>query len=90
MKIGDEEGLRWLQGIMREIATLRVGATRRELLVIFEPDGGLAPIPNPRFVHRRYPIKIDVTFAARADGEEREDDRVTTLSKPYLALKTMD
>lgn len=95
-KVSDEDGGRWLRRILSEIQTIEVGSTRGQLLETFEPDGGLSPIPNPRFVHRRYPIKFDVEFSPRAPRKagniemESEDDVIVSISRPYLGTKKVD
>ena len=96
-RVSDEEGLRWLSHVMSEIRAIKIGDTRRRLLEAFEPDGGFAPIPNPRFVHRRFPIKVEVRFSPAAKQKkgklseiESDDDLIVSISRPYFEAKTMD
>jgi hypothetical protein len=96
-RVSDEEGLRWLSHVMSEIRAIKIGDTRRRLLEAFEPDGGFAPIPNPHFVHRRFPIKVEVHFSPAAKQKkgklseiESDDDLIVSISRPYFDVKTMD
>lgn len=96
-RVSDEEGLRWLSHVMSEIRAIKVGDTRRRLLEVFEPDGGFAPIPNPRFVHRRFPIKVEVRFSPATKQKkgklseiESDDDLIVPISRPCFEAKTMD
>ena len=95
--VTNEEGLRWLLRVMAEIRAIKIGNTRRRLLETFEPDGGMVPIPNPHFVHRHYPIKVNVQFASATKGKkgkpsevESDDDVIVSISGPYFAEKAMD
>ena len=96
-RVSDEDGARWLWSVMTEIRTIKVGNTRRRLLETFQPDGGLAPIPNDRFVHRRLPIKVIVRFSPATRGKkgkssevESDDDLIVSISSPYLSEMAMD
>jgi hypothetical protein len=99
MGVSDEEGIRWLRRVVSEIGAIHAGDTRRRLLATFRPAGGFAPIPNPMFVHRKYPIAVDVRFspATPAKGKksqpsevESDDDVIEWISRPYFAEDVMD
>lgn len=62
-EISDEDGVTWLRRILSEIEAIRVGAARRHLLEAFRPVGDVMKNRYSRFVHRRYPIVLDVRLA---------------------------
>lgn len=75
----------WLVRILKEIETIEVGMTRNDLLKIFETEGGLSHRIQRTFVHRKSPfIKVDVTFKPVGETDNRLDDKIMTISKPYL------
>ena len=84
-----------ISAILRESGTITPGTTRAELLKVFTTEGGLSTATHRSFVHRRCPyIKVDVEFtpSSPAQGalDERPNDTVKTISKPYLAWSIED
>jgi hypothetical protein len=84
-----------ISAILRESGKITPGTTRAELLKVFTTEGGLSTATHRSFVHRRCPyIKVDVEFtpSSPAQGalDERPNDTVKTISKPYLAWSIED
>ena len=85
----DQAHLQWLSKSLDSIHTIKVGMTRRELLTLFREDGGLQFIPI-RYVYKGCPvIKVDVTFTENDTGDLM-NDRIKSISKPYLESPFFD
>ena len=85
----------WLAKSLREIQSIRVGMTRRELSKVFVTEGGLSNRTFRRYVYRGCPlIKVDVEFtpagAAEDKGREHPEDRIIKISRPYLEKSILD
>lgn len=82
----------WVLKVMSEIGSVRAGMTRKELLKVFGEEGGLSTRTNRTYVYKgcRY-IKVNVVFL-RVDADEQEsaDDKIVSISGPYLAYAIMD
>jgi hypothetical protein len=82
----------WVLKVMSEIGSVRAGMTRKELLKVFGEEGGLSTRTTRTYVYKgcRY-IKVNVVFS-RVDAEEQEsgDDKIVSISGPYLAYAIMD
>ena len=75
--------LQWLSKSLLSIQTIKVGMTRRDLLTLFREDGGLQFIKSERYVYKQCPIiKVDVSFST--DTSDHLNDRIESISKPYL------
>ena len=82
----------WVLKVMSEIGSVRAGMTRKELLKVFGEEGGLSTRTNRTYVYRGCPyIKVNAVFS-RVDTEEQEsgDDKIVSISGPYLAYAIMD
>jgi hypothetical protein len=85
----DQEHFQWLLKSLDSIQTMKVGMTRRELLTLFREDGGVQFVPI-RYVYKQCPvIKVDVAFTAN-DAGDRSNDRIKSISKPYLESPFFD
>jgi len=84
LQSGDDQAhLRWLSETLTSVQAIKAGMTRRDLLTIFKQDGGLQVGPE-KYVYKQCPIiKVDVTFTA-SDTGDNQDDRIKSISKPYL------
>ncbi len=87
----------WLQARMTEATSVKPGATRADLLKIFEADGGLQRIPAARYVLITcHLIKVDVEFeppeppSADQPVPADADLKIATVSKPYLEYPAKD
>ena len=78
-----------IDSALKEIAKIKAGMTRAELLKIFTTEGGLSSRTWRRYVYKACPyIKVDVSFRA-LDGSKdptRESpmDKITQISTPFL------
>lgn len=91
----DEEHTEWIASALRSIQTVKVGMTRSELMKVFTTEGGLefksATTSQKTFVYRKCPyIKVDVKLAISNPEEDLPTDRITEISRPYLAWSVMD
>ena len=88
---GDDRAyLQWLSKSLASIQTIKVGMTRRELLTRFREDGGLQSMKTERYVYKECPIiKVDVTFTVTDTGDH-SNDRIKSISKPYLESPFFD
>jgi hypothetical protein len=89
----------WVAQVLKHLATIKPGMTRKDLLTVFTTEGGLSTRLRRTYVARecRY-FKIDVEFrpVGRAERDGRvtlvEDDRdvIAAVSRPYLQLSILD
>jgi hypothetical protein len=86
----EHEHAEWLNHVMRQIAAIKPGMTRKYLLAIFQKDGGLSPRQHGRYVYRQCPnIKVDVAFSFVNEPADNSrfpsaDDKIVKISRPYL------
>jgi hypothetical protein len=94
----NEEHTKWIDHVMRSIATVKPGMTRRDLFKVFTEEGGLSTSTQRRYVYKDCPyIKVDVKFSPVGDtGRDRtplpEDpaDKIVEISRPFLEYPIMD
>jgi hypothetical protein len=83
----------WISECIKRIQSIKPGATRAELLKVFTTEGGLSTRSQRTYVYGDCPyIKVDVKFKAVDNDkfEEKPDDIITEISKPYLQWSIMD
>ena len=83
----------WTSKILEQINTIHVGMTRKDLLTVFNEDGGISTRIHETFVYKGCPnIKVDVDFspAGGANKQYNNEDRIVSISRPYLAYEVMD
>lgn len=82
----------WVLKVMSEIGTVGAGMTRQELLRVFREEGGISTRTNRTYVYRGCPyIKVNVVFSSvDANDQESPDDKIVSISGPYLAYAIMD
>jgi hypothetical protein len=90
-----EERTKWIAKVLRQIATIRPGMTRRDLLKVFTTEGGLSTRFWQTYAYSECPyIKVNVRFkAVNNDGDnlqEEPDDIIESISQPYLAWSVAD
>ena len=91
----DQEHTKWIDQVMANIATIKPGMTRQDLLSIFNTEGGLSSRTQRRYVYKHCPhIKVDVEFAP-VDGvpfpsDEKPQDQIVKISRPFLEYSIMD
>jgi len=87
----DPERTQWVAGVLDAIQTIKVGMTRADLMKVFTVEGGLSTTSQRTYVYPTCPyIKVDVKFAASSREQERPSDKITEISRPYLALAIVD
>jgi len=86
-----------VESVLHDLGTLRPGMPRSALTTLLMEDGGLQSFRQTRYDFRRCRyIKIDVKFkpATKANNEpireERDDDVIVEISKPYLQYPFYD
>src|SRR2546423_14294145 len=85
----------WVAKTLKEIQTIKVGMTRKELLEKFTTEGGLSSRTWRTYVYRECPlIKVDVELEPVGASEEKRkespDDKIIKISKPYLEETVLD
>lgn len=90
----------WLDKVMQETRTVRVGMTRADLAKVFTTEGGIYTRTQRLYVYRECPyIKVKVCFRAvperrdkegRILGREAPEDIITEISLPFLDYSTFD
>lgn len=90
-----EEHTKWIDSVMRSILTIKPGATRKDLLKVFTEEGGISSRTRRKYVYKECPyIKVDVEFAPVGNEdklvEEMPEDKVTSISRPYLEYGITD
>jgi hypothetical protein len=77
-----------------EIHTIKVGMTRRELLAVFETEGGISTRTQRQYVYKKCEyIKVNVKFepVVRQDKfGESPNDKIVEISEPYLQYAITD
>jgi hypothetical protein len=85
----------WVASVLKEIKSIQVGMTRKDLESVFTTEGGLSTRQSRTYVHRQCPyIKVDVMFESVQELAEKlkelPDDKIVSLSKPYLEYMILD
>ena len=77
---------------MIKIQAIKPGQTRKDLLKLFVPDGGITIPPRGRFDYLGcFAIKIDVDFKiVGPDKFQNPTDVILKISKPYLETPFVD
>jgi hypothetical protein len=95
------EHVAWVAESLKRIMTVKPGMNRDQLMRVFSTEGGISTALWRTFVSRDCPLfKVDVTFH-RAPGfdpnasrdqwmQERDDDLIDSVSRPYLQFSIMD
>ena len=94
----DQEHTAWIDGVLRDIATIKPGMTRADLRQVFSEEGGLSTVGRRTYVYAHCPyIKVTFTFAPveKPDAEGRimnksPDDKILTMSAPFLENTHVD
>jgi hypothetical protein len=91
----------WVAEVLTRIQTIKPGMTRSDLLTVFTSEGGISTALHRTFVSRDCPyFKVDVEFEAvgrpnkdregRVTLVEGNQDRITSISRPYLQFSMKD
>ena len=100
-RASSQGGIAWVAQALKRMQTIHPGMTRSDLLKVFTTEGGLSTGLHRTFVSRDCPyFKVDVVFDAvgRPDRDvngretlvEGSQDRVVTISRPYLQFNIED
>ncbi|MGA8213275.1 MAG: hypothetical protein WB799_06760 [Candidatus Sulfotelmatobacter sp.] len=94
----DQEHTKWIDHVMRSIATIKPGMARKELFSVLTVEGGLSTRTRRRYVYKHCPyIKVEVEFSpvneigtGQDATSEDPDDKIVKISRPYLEYSIMD
>lgn len=93
----DPEHAKWVARCLKDFQSIKVGMTRGEIEARLSKDGGLQGVSPVRFTHPACEyFKIDVGFEFKRDAAdqnraiESKDDKVTSISKPYIETPFAD
>ena len=94
----DQEHTKWIDQVMRSMASVKPGMTRKDLFRVFSEEGGLSTRTRKRYVYKHCPyIKVDVEFSPvddLAEGQdamtENSEDRIVKISQPFLEYSIAD
>ena len=84
-----------IESVMEAIDAIKPGMTRADLLTVFTVEGGISTRARRTYVYKLCPyIKVEVDFKAVTNPDDRltevSDDKILTLSRPYLQYRVMD
>ena len=90
-----EDHVKWIADSLKEIQTVKTGMTRDQLLRVFTMEGGESNRIVRTYVYHECPyIKVDVQFkpVGNEDNllEERGEDVIAGISRPYLGWSILD
>jgi hypothetical protein len=91
----DWEHTTWITSVLTWIQDVKPGMTRKDLLKGFTTEGGLSNRSRRTYVLKQCSyIKVDVEFAAVTNEQDRlaemPEDKIATISRPYLDFSIMD
>jgi hypothetical protein len=79
---------------LKDAQKLKAGSTRKEALENFMEEGGISTVTTRSYVYRKCPyIKIALTFDAvdkSKSPRENSEDKIATISRPYLEYGIID
>jgi hypothetical protein len=86
---------RWVAKCLREMESIKVGMSRKDLSKVFSTEGGVSSPCSRHYVHRECPyFKVNIEFATSrgADGRRvaRPNDKITKVSRPYVQWSILD
>lgn len=90
-----QEHIAWVGQVLKRMLTIRHGMTREQLLTVFTVEGGLYDSLHRTFVSKDCPyFKVDVVFETTGgsvqNDSENAQDRIQTISRPYLQFSVID
>ena len=85
----------WVARSLHAIQAIKIGMTRKDLLKLFTVEGGISTRTSRRYVFRECPyIKVDVGFEPVGAPQDKLkghlEDRIISISKPYLDQSVLD
>jgi len=80
-----------LEQIIHEVQSIKVGMTREDLLKVLQTEGGIYSRKSQIFVYPACPcIKVEVVFDPVGEEKGSEEDKIKSISKPFLELPKID
>jgi hypothetical protein len=80
----------WVQKVLERMQSIKPGMTRKHLLTVFTPEGGLSEVDKRTYRSQDCVyFAVDVSFHLRntsAPLPEDPQDQILTISPPYLKL----
>lgn len=89
----DGEHTQWVGSVLAWTADIKPGMTRNDLLRVFTAEGGISTRTRRTYALKRcFYIHVDVEFspAGNAPFNERLDDKILKISRPYLDYSHLD
>ena len=97
----DTDHTAWVAQQLSAMRSVTPGMTRKDLLKVFTTEGGVSTALQRTFVSKQCPyFKVDVQFEAvgrserdkdgRETSVEGEQDRIVSISEPYLQFMVTD
>lgn len=84
----DKCDCRFVGESLEEISKIKSKMTRKDLLEIFETEGGISTRTFNHYVYKKCAyIKVDVEFKA---VEDEQNDEIIKISKPFLEYAIAD
>src|ERR1700747_2231939 len=81
----DADHTKWIARVIDEIQTLKPGMTRKDLVHVFETEGGISTRRQRTYVYRQCPyIKVTVEFEPVDNYEDIQEmpmDKITKISR---------
>lgn len=89
------EHQQWIEKVLEQTETVKIGMTRQDLLKVFTTEGGISTGTHRTFVHKECAyIKVDVEFKPIGHEDQKlkelPEDQITAISRPYLQLAISD
>ena len=91
VKIGEDRS-QWIEHVLHSISAIRPGMARKSLSRMLIEDGGLQVRQQTRYLYKPCPyIKVEIDFAPADEGSTfSPDDKIISISRPYLEYPTAD
>ena len=91
----NQEHTKWIATVIDSVQKIKPGMTREDLLKVFTTEGGISDRFHRTYVYKQCPyIKVTVEFEAAASPDDRltemPEDRIATISMPFLQYSIMD
>jgi hypothetical protein len=84
-----QQRMLWIAKVLKQIDSIHQGMTRSDLQSTFTTEGGISTKKQRTYIYKGCPyIKVDVVFSDA--GATEAEDRIVSISRPYLAFSVMD
>ncbi len=81
----------WVASSMIEMQTIKAGMTRRQLSRVFTTEGGISSPADRVYVYRDCGyFKVRVKFQPATASNESPDDRISSISEPFIQFAVYD